>query len=275
LADGSNPPLAAVDDSRKESAMSAKYDTIGSNYAELRKPDPRIARIIDGALGRAETVLNVGAGAGSYEPADRFVTAVEPSREMIRKRGAGAARAVQARAGDLPFDEKSFDASMAILTIHHWPDKERGLREMRRVTRGRIVLLTFNPSHRPWLTDYLPELAALDEAQMPTMSEYRRWLGPVEITPVLVPHDCSDGFLYAYWRRPAAYLDPHIRSGSSSFWAIGDADAGLRNLRRDLETGEWERRYAALLTLDAYDAGYRLVVADRAATPVVPGRSTM
>src|ERR1044071_4650023 len=221
--------------------MGAKYDIIGSNYAALRKPDPRIAGIIASALGSAQTVLNVGAGSGSYEPADRSVTAVEPSREMIRKRGPAAAKAIQAGAGHLPFADRSFDASMAILTIHHWPDKEAGLHEMRRVTRGPIVLLTFDPSHRPWLTDYLPELAALDEAQMPSMSDYERWLGPVRITPVPVPHDCSDGFLYAYWRRPHAYLDPHIRSGSSSFWAIGDAEAGLVKLQRDLETGEWNR----------------------------------
>jgi len=136
---------------------------------------------------------------------------------------------------------------------------------MRRVTRGPIVLLTFDPSHRPWLTDYLPELAALDETQMPRLSDYERWLGPVQITPVPVPHDCSDGFLYAYWRRPAAYLDAHIRSGSSSFWVLGNAEAGLQNLKRDLETGAWERRYAELLTLDDYDAGYRLIVADGSA----------
>lgn len=242
--------------------MDAKYDVIGRNYAALRKPDPRIAGIIERALGSAQTVLNVGAGTGSYEPGDRSVTAVEPSREMIRKRGAMAARAIQARADDLPFADKSFDAAMAILTIHHWSDKEAGLREIRRVTQGPIVLLTFDPSHRPWLTDYLPELAALDQAQMPMMSDYERWLGAVQIAPVLVPHDCSDGFLYAYWRRPAAYLDPYIRSGSSSFWAIGNAEAGLENLRRDLETGEWARRYAEFLGLDAYDAGYRLVVAE-------------
>ena len=241
--------------------MGAKYDTVGSNYAELRKPDPRIARIIERALGPAQTVLNVGAGTGSYEPAGRAVTAVEPSGEMIRKRGPAAAKAIQANADDLPFADKSFDASMAILTIHHWPDKEAGLREMRRVTRGPIVLLTFDPSHRPWLTDYVPELAALDETQMPILSDYERWLGPVQITPVLVPHDCSDGFLYAYWRRPAAYLDPYKRSGSSSFWAVRNAEAGLQKLKQDIETGAWERRYAELLALDEYDAGYRLVVA--------------
>lgn len=245
--------------------MAAKYDTIGINYAELRKPDPRIATAIDEALGLATTVLNVGAGTGSYEPEGRQVTAAEPSLEMIRKRSPSAAPAIQASAGDLPFEDNAFDTSMAILTIHHWPDKEQGLSEMRRVTRGRIVLLTFDPSSRPWLTDYLPELAALDQAQMPTMSDLERWLGPIEITPVLVPYDCSDGFLYAYWRRHEAYLDPRIRSGSSSFWALGDkAEKGLQRLQQDLQTGAWERRYSELLTLPAYDAGYRLVVANQA-----------
>jgi len=243
--------------------MAAKYDIIGLNYAELRKPDPRIAAAIQQALGEAETVLNVGAGTGSYEPVDRLVTAVEPSREMIRQRSSAAAQAIQASAEHLPFDDDAFAAAMAILTVHHWPDKEAGLREMRRVTRGRIVLLTFDPSHRPWLTDYLPELVRLDEAHLPAMSDYERWLGPVQITPLLVPHDCSDGFLYAYWRRPGAYLDPRIRSGSSSFWAMGNSvESGLERLRRELQTGEWERRYAELLTRDAYDAGYRIVVAE-------------
>jgi SAM-dependent methyltransferase len=243
--------------------MTAKYDSIGINYAQLRKPDPRIAAAIHAALGQAQTVLNVGAGTGSYEPVDRQVTAVEPSLEMIRQRSRSSAKVIQASAEDLPFDDDAFDASMAILTIHHWPDKEAGLREMRRVTRGRIVLLTFDPSHRPWLTDYLPALVKMDEVHMPTMSDYARWLGPVKVTPVLVPHDCSDGFLYAYWRRPAAYLDARIRSGSSTFWALGNAaKAGLEKLRQDLDTDEWERRYGALLTQDSYDAGYRLVVAD-------------
>jgi SAM-dependent methyltransferase len=241
--------------------MDAKYDIIGGNYAQLRKPEPRIARIIAHALGSAQTVLNVGAGTGSYEPADRAVTAVEPSRAMIQKRGPTAARVMEASVDALPFADKSFDATMAVLTIHHWPDKEAGLREMRRVTRGPIVLLTFDPAARPWLTDYLPELAALDETQMPAMSDYERWLGPVQVTPVPVPHDCSDGFLYAYWRRPEAYLDPFIRSGSSSFWALHDTEAGLQKLKRDLESGAWAQRYAGLLKLDDYDAGYRLVVA--------------
>ncbi|MFN2473783.1 MAG: class I SAM-dependent methyltransferase [Sphingomicrobium sp.] len=241
--------------------MTEQYDTIGVNYAELRRPDPRIADAIEAALGQARTVLNIGAGTGSYEPTDRRVTAVEPSIEMIRKRSPSAAEAIQASAGDLPFDDNSFDAAMAILTVHHWPDIEAGLREVRRVTRGRIVVLTFDPSFRPWLTDYLPELAALDDERIPAMSNYERWLGPVQVMPLLVPHDCSDGFLYAYWRRPEAYLDARIRTGSSSFWAIGDVEPGLQKLENDLATGEWERRYADLLTLNVYDAGYRLVTA--------------
>lgn len=242
--------------------MTEKYDRIGLDYAALRRPDPRIARTIHAALGGARSVLNVGAGTGSYEPTDRQVTAVEPSAAMIAQRGPSAATAVQAWAEDLPFADASFDAAMAILTVHHWTDKAAGLREMRRVTRGPIVLLTFDPAQRPWLTDYLPELARLDEAQMPAMVDYERWLGTVRISPVLVPHDCHDGFLYAYWRRPAAYLDPRIRSGSSSFWTTGAPGPGLARLGSDLDSGEWARRYSGLLTLEAYDAGYRLVVAE-------------
>ena len=240
--------------------MSPTYDTIGLNYAELRKPDPRIARFINEALGSARTVLNVGAGTGSYEPTDREVTAVEPSREMIRQRKPGAAPAIEAGAESLPFPDRSFDASMAILSIHHWTDKKAGLREMRRVTRGPIVLLTFDPACRPWLTDYLPELAVLDDERIPTLQDLERWLGPISVTPVPIAHDCTDGFLYAYWKRPAAYLDPRLRTGSSSFWLIKDAQEGLERLKHDLESGAWERRYADLLQQDEYEAGYRLVV---------------
>jgi SAM-dependent methyltransferase len=240
--------------------LSPTYDTIGLTYAELRKPDPRIARFIKEALGDARTVLNVGAGTGSYEPTDREVTAVEPSREMIRQRKPGAARAIEASAESLPFPDESFDASMAILSVHHWRDKQAGLREMRRVTRGPIVLLTFDPACRPWLTDYLPELAVLDDQRMPTLQDLERWLGPVKVAPVPIPHDCTDGFLYAYWKRPSAYLDSRLRTGSSSFWLIKDAQEGLDRLKLDLESGIWERRYADLLQLDDYEAGYRVVV---------------
>lgn len=241
--------------------MGELYDTIGINYENLRRPDERIASAIHNALSPGETVLNVGAGTGSYEPSDRKVTAVEPSREMILKRSDFAAPAIQASAEVLPFDDNSFDTAMAVLTVHHWQDKEAGMRELRRVTRGRIVLLSFDPASRPWLTDYIPGLATLDESQMPVICEYEKWLGPVEIRPLPIPHDCTDGFLYAYWRRPEAYLDSRIRSGSSSFWALGDISKELARLSKDIETGIWVQRYAEILALQAYDAGYRLIIA--------------
>lgn len=242
--------------------MAEIYDKIGVNYANLRKPEPRIGRQIARALGSAETVLNVGAGAGSYEPAERTVTALEPSAEMISQRPADAAPVIQGFAEDLPFDDDAFDAAMGVLTIHHWSDQPKGLAEMRRVSRGPVVLLTFDPEHKDfWLLDYLPGLAALDDDQMPKLSDYEAWLGPVEISTVPVPHDCCDGFMAAYWRRPAAYLDPKIRAAISPFWALGDISAELATLARDLEDGTWAERYAELLELEDYDAGYRLVVA--------------
>lgn len=241
--------------------MTALYDTIGIHYGDLRRPDPRIAQMIDRALGDARSVVNVGAGTGSYEPDGRTVTAVEPSATMIAKRGRSADSVVQASAENLPFANDSFDAAMAVLTTHHWADKVAGLREMRRVARGPVAILTFDPAHRPWLTDYLPQLATLDEAQMPPLDFYREHLGEVEIAPVPIPHDCSDGFLYAYWRRPRAYLDPRLRSGSSSFWALDNVEQGLASLADDLDSGAWSQRYRDLLEQHEYDAGYRLVVA--------------
>lgn len=241
--------------------MDSVYDRIGVNYSELRKPDRRIEAVIGTALGSARTVLNVGAGAGSYEPADRQVTAIEPSMEMIRQRPAAAAPVIRGRAEELPFDDRSFDASMAILTVHHWSDQAKGLKEMRRVTRGPVIVLTYDPSFRGfWLADYLPGLVDLDEAQMPRMTDYEGWLGPVETFPVPIPHDCSDGFLCAYWRRPAAYLDPRVRAAISSFWALGDVSEALSRLEGDLASGAWARRYPDLLGLDERDFGYRLVV---------------
>ncbi|MEO9873706.1 MAG: class I SAM-dependent methyltransferase [Anderseniella sp.] len=205
--------------------------------------------------------MNVGAGTGSYEPADRTVTAIEPSAEMILQRAPSAAPVVQGYAESLPFDDKSFDASMAILTVHHWTDKQQGLNEMRRVTRGPVVILTYDPSFRAfWLLDYFPELVALDEAQMPKITDYGEWLGPVVIEPVPIPHDCTDGFLSAYWRRPAAYLDPRIRAAMSSFWKVGNVSEALSRLETDLENGAWVKRNASLMELDACDCGYRLVM---------------
>lgn len=240
--------------------MNASYDVIGISYSDLRKPDPRIAERIWAALGPAKSVLNVGAGAGSYEPQDREVTAIEPSAEMIRQRRHPAAASYQGYAEDLPFDDSSFGASMAILTIHHWRDKPKGMAEMCRVTRGRVVLLTFDPSIRnSWLGDYFPQLMTLDDKQMPQMTDYAAWLGSAEISTVPIPHDCQDGFLYAYWRRPHAYLDERLRAAISSFWKIGDISEGLQRLSEDLDSGAWEERYGEFLEHDEWDFGYRLV----------------
>lgn len=239
----------------------ALYDTIGLDYANLRKADPRIAAKIENALGDARTVLNVGAGAGSYEPQSREVTALEPSPEMIAQRPAGAAPAVEGSAEALPFADDSFDAAMAVLTIHHWTDPAQGLSEMRRVAHGPVVLLTFDPAASVgWMLDYWPQLAQLDAAIMPPLSLYEQVLGPVEIFPVPVPHDCTDGFLYAYWRRPRAYLDPAVRKAMSSFWTIKGVEEGLARLAADLDSGAWETRYGHLLAQDSIDAGYRIVV---------------
>lgn len=241
--------------------MGALYDTIGVGYAARRRPDPRIAAPIHAALGDAETVLNVGAGTGSYEPEGRTVTAVDPSEAMIAQRPPSEARVIRGRAEDLPFADDSFDAGMAVLTVHHWDDTAAGLSELRRAVRGPVVLLTHDPAFRDfWLFDYFPDLIALDAGRMPEMSAYGDWLGQVEVSPVPIPHDCTDGFLAANWRRPEAYLDPDVRAAISSFWKIGDIDAGLARLRRDLASGAWRRRYGDLLDVAHRDCGYRLVV---------------
>jgi SAM-dependent methyltransferase len=241
--------------------MRVLYDMIGLDYSALRRPDPRIAAAIHAHLEDAACVLNVGAGAGSYEPAHLKVTAVEPSAAMIQQRPASDAVVVQAAAEDLPFVDKSFDASMAILTVHHWSDVRKGLRELRRVTRGKIIILTCDPlATNFWLLDYIPELGTLDQQQMPGMADFEAALGPVQRIAVPIPRDCSDGMLCAYWCRPAAYLDPKVRRSMSSFWKIGDVTEPLQRLKEDLESGAWERKNSRLLDHESYDFGYHLLV---------------
>ena len=243
--------------------MDTPYDTIGLDYARLRRPDPRIAARIATALKDAQSVLNVGAGAGSYEPRGRAVTAVEPSAAMNAQRPAHRpATVVQASAEALPFADDAFDAAMAVLTVHHWDDPRRGLMEMVRVSRGPVVVLTHDPAFRDvWLLDYLPALRDLDQGIMPGLDELTAWLPGARIEPVAVPHDCRDGFLYAYWRRPAAYLDARVRAAMSPFHALGDgARDGLDRLERDLADGTFSRRYRDVLQRDSLDVGYRLLV---------------
>lgn len=239
------------------------YDVIGRTYAAHRRPDPRIARSVDAALGDAETVINVGAGAGSYEPTDRRVVAVEPSGVMIAQRPAGSAPAVRAAAERLPFADDSFDAAMAVLTVHHWADRRAGLSEMRRVARERVAVVTWDPAHPAfWLTrDYFPDIIDFDRDIFPGLAEVEAVWGPVEVSVIRVPHDCADGFLGAYWQRPAAYLDERVRAGISSFARLGEVPARIERLRRDLETGRWAAKNAEILNLEELDIGYRLVTA--------------
>ena len=242
--------------------LSTIYNRIGLQYADLRHADSRIAQRIESALGTGETILNVGAGAGSYEPRGKKITAVEPSVEMIKQRAPSDVTVIQGVAEDLPFADKSFDASMAVLTIHHWSDHRRGVAEMRRVTRGNIVFLTYDPSFNSfWPLDYFPEFVKLDEKNMPPIADFKKWLGAVDVEAVPIPRDCTDGFLAAYWQRPSAYLDERVRAAISSFWALGDISDRLKRLETDLRNGAWEQRYGSLLDLDELDCGYRLVVA--------------
>jgi SAM-dependent methyltransferase len=241
----------------------ALYNRIGVGYAAYRRPDARIAARIADALGSARTVVNVGAGAGSYEPADRTVAAVEPSAQMVRQRAPGAGPAVRATAERLPFRDASFDAALAVLTMHHWPDWGAGLGEMRRVARGPVVILTWDPDHPAFwlLQDYFPEILEIDRPLFPPFAQMERIIGPVQVRPVPVPADCTDGFLGAYWRRPEAYLDAGRRGAISTFTKLREVDAGLARLRADLGDGTWHRRHGHLLALPELDTGYRLLVA--------------
>ncbi len=247
-------------------AADMDYDKLGHAYRRTRVPDPRIARRIDAALGDVVSIVNVGAGTGAYEPAGREVVAVEPSAAMIAARPPEAAPAVEACAESLPFSDRSFDAAMAVLTMHHWSDVTAGLSEMRRVTRRRVVLLTWDPefSDALWLTvHYLPRIRERDRMAFPSLAQLAGALGEIEVTAVPIPHDCTDGFLGAWWRRPEAYLDPQVRAGISGFARMRPAETAgaMDRLRRDLESGAWDQRFGHLSAVEELDLGYRLVVA--------------
>ena len=242
------------------------YDEIGEGYPRTRRADPRIAARIDQALGDARTVINVGAGTGSYEPAGRDVTAVEPSAAMIAQRPPGAAPAVQGSAEALPFCDDSFDAAMAAMTIHHWGDIPRGLAELRRVARDRVVIFTWDPATAgtQWLTaEYLPELGQIDLFRFPRPAEIAAALTGADVIPVPIPQDCQDGFIEAFWARPEAYLDPEVLAGMSGMRMLDPVvrELGLARLSADLDSGDWEHRHGHLRELDELDLGYRLVVA--------------
>jgi SAM-dependent methyltransferase len=244
----------------------APYDRLGVGYAKIRQADPRIAARIDAALGDARTVVNVGAGTGSYEPAERDVTAVEPSTRMIAQRPAGAAPVVQAHAEQLPFADKSFDAAMAVLTVHHWADLNAGIGEMQRVARRRIVIVTFDPEplRDLWiLREYFPDMLRL-ESDRTSGHRLAVELPRGRSQPLPVPRDCGDHFFAALWGRPELFLDDRV-VGPMWVWSRLSEHArreGRDRLSEDLHSGAWEKRHGDLRNLDELDVGLRLVVAE-------------
>jgi Methyltransferase domain len=254
---------------RERPAGDFDYEQYGAGYASVRRPDPRIAARVHAALGASRTVLNVGAGAGSYEPADRYVLAVEPSAAMRAQRPAGAAPAVDAAAEHLPFDDDSFDAAMAMMTVHQWGDVDQGLREMRRVSRGPVVVLTLDaPALRQfWLADYIPEVVAVEQARFPTLDQVTDALAQgsaeVHVDVVSIPWDCTDGFGEAYYARPEAFLRPEVRAATSGL-VLTDAGAvqrGLDRLEDDLASGAWDQAYGHLRGQAERNGAFRLITA--------------
>lgn len=244
----------------------ALYDSLGRTYSATRRADRRIAAQITGALTGCDSVVNLGAGTGSYEPA-QTIAAIEPSQTMIGQRPPGAARVIRAVAEHVPLRDNCADAALAVLTMHHWSDLAAGIAEMRRIARHRLVILTWDADvfgERFWLvSDYLPEARAADAALAVPVELLMSLLTDPVITPVPVPHDCADGFAAAFWRRPHAYLDPEVQAGMSLFAKTGSTlvEAGLARLAADLHSGRWQRDYAGLLTLTQLDLGYRLITA--------------
>lgn len=247
------------------SAGDVDYDHRGGGYASRRRTEPRIAARVDEALGSATSVLNVGAGAGSYEPVGRRVVAVEPSETMIAQRPAGAGPAVRGVAGALPLADDVVEASMAMVTIHQWPDPATGLAEMRRVTTGPVVVLTFDPETLDllWLAEYVPELLAAEARRYPTIPSLVDALGPgTRVEPVPVPFDCVDGFTEAFYGRPEAFLDPAVRGGQSAWTFVPDAveERFVTNLADDLASGRWDRRHGHLRQQPDFLGAVRLIV---------------
>ncbi len=249
----------------QRSAGDFDYNALRHSYTAIRQPDPRIAAYVHQALGDARTILNVGAGAGSYEPDDRYVVAVEPSAAMRAQRPPHRVPAIDAIAESLPFDDRSFDAAMAMSTIHQWSDMRKGLSELRRVSRGPVVILSFDPdvAQNFWLTSYVPELSQAEMRRHPPMPVVQAALGGVsEVHQVPIPIDCTDGFTDAYYARPEKFLDPAVRAAQST-WSFVDPAAIARfvtTLRADLESGAWDRRFAEWRTRPYFEGSLRLIV---------------
>jgi SAM-dependent methyltransferase len=260
------------------------YSSLAADYAAVRRPDPRIGAQLVAQLGAARTILNVGAGTGSYEPTDRHVVAVEPSAEMRARRDPALPPAIDATADALPFDDGSFDAALAAFTIHHWPDLDRGLAEVRRVTRGPVVIMTADPEALGglWLADYAPEFHAAERSRYPSLERIAAALGAagsgdaadhacsarrgataLDVSQLRIPLDCSDGFADAFYGRPEALLDPAVRNAQSA-WSFVDEDAQARfveRLRADLDSGAWDERHGHLRTQTEFEGSIRILTA--------------
>lgn len=246
---------------------SFNYDALGQKYSGFRRTDPRIAQYVWDALGSAKTVLNVGAGAGSYEPEDRYVVAVEPSSTMRSQRQAnGRVPAVIGSADSLPFDDNSFDASMAIVTIHHWHDMAKGLKELRRVTKDRVLIMTFDPAsaEKFWKAHYFPELIEIEKLRDPSIDSIIQALGGAcEVVPIPIPLDCVDGFQEAFYGRPEAFLEKEVRKHQSTwgFLLEGQEEIMVKRLADDLASGEWDRKYGHYRTRESFTCAMRLIIA--------------
>jgi SAM-dependent methyltransferase len=245
------------------------YDKFGQKYSGYRQTDPRIAAYVNKALGNAKTVLNVGAGAGSYEPTDRYVVAVEPSVVMRQQRlSNNKIPAINAKGDNLPFDDNSFDATMAMVTIHHWPDMDKGLKELRRVTKEQIIIMTFDPAALDhfWNVHYFPELIEVEKARYPTIEFIKNSLGGTcEVVEVPIPLDCVDGFQEAFYGRPEAFLEKEVRLSQSAWGFLADEvqERLVKSLEDDLKSGEWDKKYGHYRTQPTFTCALRLIILNK------------
>jgi len=243
--------------------MSVKYDKIGINYATKRQTDPRLASQILQKLQGATRIINIGAGSGSYEPENIDLIAVEPSQEMIKQRSTNAHPVVQASAESLPFEDNSFSHALTILSMHHWTDRSKAFQEINRVTTDKFIALSWNPKSKAfWLTrNYFPEIIEWDKNNFPTKQEFEKYFDDVNISPLLIPSDCRDGFLAAYWKRPEAYLDINVRNSISSFSKLENIGEWLKRLEADISSGKWHEDNKDILNEENLDAGYIIISA--------------
>lgn len=243
--------------------MEPIYDDIGVDYAVTRSTDPRIAAQLYVELQGATRIVNIGAGAGSYEPENVDLVAVEPSAKMIAQRKHGSHPVEQAFAEALPFADNSFSHAMTVLSMHHWTDRPRAFNEINRVATDKFVALTWNPDADPfWLTrDYFPEIHEMDRPIFPALEEFKLHFDEVQMRPLQIPSDCQDGFFAAFWKRPEAYLRQEVRQAMSPFSKVKNLAAGLQKLEEDLAIGAWAKKNQAILDLSSLDVGYVLISA--------------